>query len=80
MDELKNAVRRAVNKQKENKDRSDIITEADLAEIEASLQAKNPLIKGSRFTNAQDFQFTSVRVRDVFQIKFLKFLFYFIFW
>lgn len=60
MNELKNAIKKEMSKNKENKDRADFITEADLAEIEASLQGKNPLIKGSRFTNAQDLQFTSV--------------------
>ena len=60
MNELKNAIQKEMNKYKENKDRAEFITEADLAEIEASLQGKNPLIKGSRFTNAQDLQFTSV--------------------
>lgn len=71
MSELRTALKKSVNKFKDlasNKDRQDVITEADLAEIDSSLQNKSrsALIKGSRFTHAQNLQFTSVNC-DVYR-------------
>lgn len=62
MSELKNAIKKGLNKHKDqsNKDKNELITENDLAEIDLSLQNKSLLIKGSRFTHAQNLQFTQV--------------------
>lgn len=56
MNELKNAIKRDLSKQKEaSKDRHEFINETDLAEIDLSLQNTSKLVKGSRFTHAQNF-------------------------
>jgi hypothetical protein len=64
MNELKNASKKSITKHKDhlNREKKDLITESDLVEIESSIQNKSkmPFIKGSRFTHAQNLQFTQV--------------------
>lgn len=68
MDELKKALKKDISKHKElmAKDKHELITDADLAEIESNLKSKLPFIKGSRFTHAQNLQFTSVSSFGIF--------------
>jgi hypothetical protein len=64
MTELKNVIKRSVSKATEKLSKNEhLINEADLLEINLSLEGgklSNNMVKGSRFTHAQNLQFTQV--------------------